>query len=164
MTHETAKDAKAANANPPRIPFLYTLTKIHKPTPVVRPKISGNDTPSEQISAFMDSILQPIAKSQKFYLKDTVDLINFIEITPLPEGIFCFPIRYQSLHEYSTGGGDRHYMQSMRVSMGTAPPIPTHSLKEILRLILQENSFEFNGRNYLQIHRTAPLCQRSRQK
>ena len=29
-------------------------------------------------------------------------------------------------------------------------PIPTQSLKRILKLILQENSFEFNGKNYLQ--------------
>ena len=34
-------------------------------------------------------------------------------------------------------------------------PIPTHSLRKILRLILQENSFEFNDKNYLQIHGTA---------
>ena len=34
-------------------------------------------------------------------------------------------------------------------------PIPTHALKEMLRLILQENSFQFNGRDYLQTHGTA---------
>ena len=35
------------------------------------------------------------------------------------------------------------------------PPIPTHYLREMLRLILKENSFQFNGKNYLQIHGTA---------
>ena len=35
------------------------------------------------------------------------------------------------------------------------PPIPTQYLKEMLSLILKENSFQFNGRNYLQIHDTA---------
>lgn len=34
-------------------------------------------------------------------------------------------------------------------------PIPTNSLRGLLRLILQENSFQFNGRNYLQTHGTA---------
>ena len=34
-------------------------------------------------------------------------------------------------------------------------PIPTNSLRNMLRLILQENSFHFNGRNYLQTHGTA---------
>ena len=35
------------------------------------------------------------------------------------------------------------------------PPIPTHYLREMLTLILKENSFQFNGKNYLQIHGTA---------
>ena len=34
-------------------------------------------------------------------------------------------------------------------------PIPTHSLREMLKLILQENSFHFYGRDYLQTHGTA---------
>jgi len=32
------------------------------------------------------------------------------------------------------------------------PPIPTHYLREMLGVILTENSFEFNGKNYLQTH------------
>ena len=35
------------------------------------------------------------------------------------------------------------------------PPIPTHYLREMLRLILKENSFQFNGKHYLQTHGTA---------
>ena len=36
------------------------------------------------------------------------------------------------------------------------PPIPTHYLREMLGLILKENSFQFNGlENYLQTHGTA---------
>ena len=35
------------------------------------------------------------------------------------------------------------------------PPIPSHYLKQILGLILKENSFQFNGENYLQVHGTA---------
>lgn len=59
--------------NPPRIPVFYTLTKIHKLTPVGRPIISGCDGPTEQIFSFIDYILQPIAKSRESYLKDTKD-------------------------------------------------------------------------------------------
>ena len=35
------------------------------------------------------------------------------------------------------------------------PPTPTRFLREMLGLILNENSFQFNGENYLQTHRTA---------
>ena len=65
--------------NPPRIPVFYTLTKIHKPTPVGRPIISGCSGPTERISAFVDHLIQPIAQLQASYLKDTTHFINFIE-------------------------------------------------------------------------------------
>ena len=49
--------------NPPRIPILVTLTKIHRPYPV-KPIISGCDGPTEQIYSFLDTLLQPIAQKQ----------------------------------------------------------------------------------------------------
>ena len=54
--------------NPPRIPVFYTLTKIHKPTPVGRPIISECDGPTEPVSALVDHLLQPIAQIQPSYL------------------------------------------------------------------------------------------------
>ena len=35
------------------------------------------------------------------------------------------------------------------------PPVPIRYLREMLSLILQENSFRFNGKDYLQTHGTA---------
>ena len=35
------------------------------------------------------------------------------------------------------------------------PPIPTRYLGEMLSLILQENSFQFSGKDYIQTHGTA---------
>ena len=35
------------------------------------------------------------------------------------------------------------------------PPSPKHYMRQMLRLILKENSFQFNGKLYLQTHRTA---------
>ena len=35
------------------------------------------------------------------------------------------------------------------------PPIPKRYLREMLSLILQENSFQFNGKDFLQSHGTA---------
>ena len=54
---------------PPRIPEFYTLTKIHKPTLVGRPIISGCSGPTERISAFVGTLLQPISISQASYPK-----------------------------------------------------------------------------------------------
>ena len=61
--------------NPPRIPEFYTLTTIHKPTPVGRPIVSGSGGPTERISSCVDSLLQPIAKKQESYIKDMTHFI-----------------------------------------------------------------------------------------
>ena len=45
--------------------------------------------------------------------------------------------------------------QAYKKSHNNNPPIPSHYLKQMLGLILKENSFQFNGENYLQCHGTA---------
>jgi len=75
--------------DPPRIPVFYTVTKIHKPTPVGRPIISECDGPTEKISAFVNHFIQPIAQKQVSCLKDTPDFLNFIEKTKLPKNILA---------------------------------------------------------------------------
>ena len=120
--------------NPPRIPVFYTLTKIHKPTPVGRPIISGCDGPTERLSLFVDRLLQPIAQKTKVVSKGFDRLYQLYRNNDSPRETVCKA--YDSFYKDS-------------------PPIPTQHLKRALKLILQENSFEFNGKNYLQIHGTA---------
>ena len=67
---EMAKKWLCQTPTPPRIPIFYTLTKIHKLTPVGRPIISGYDGPTEKLSCFVDKILQPTAQQQKSYRKE----------------------------------------------------------------------------------------------
>ena len=83
--------------NPPRIPVFYTLTKIHKPHPVGRPINLGCEGPTEQISSFVDYILQPIVKAQLSYLKDTTDFVNFIEKTKVEENTVLVSMDVKSL-------------------------------------------------------------------
>ena len=79
---DTTKKWFSQTRNPPRIPIFYTLTKLHKPNPVGRPIIiSGCEGPTERLSSFVDKLLQPIAQTQKSYLKDTTHVINFMEKT-----------------------------------------------------------------------------------
>ena len=100
--------------NPPRIPEFYTLTKIHKPTITGRPIISGCDGPTEKISSFVDTLLQPISKSQESYLKDTTDFINFIERTSVNKQAFLVSMDVTSLYKYTTRRGYRNSMRSIR--------------------------------------------------
>ena len=142
--------------NPPRIPEFYTLTKIHKPTITGRPIISGCDGPTERISSFVDTLLQPISKIQKSYLKDTTDFINFIENTKVKKRTFLVSMDVTSLYtNIPQNEGIEIVCKAYENFYKDNPPIPTHYLREMLRLILKENSFQFNGKHYLQTHGTA---------
>ena len=137
--------------NLPRLPVFYTFTKIHKPNPVRRPIISSCDSATERISSFV----YLSAKVQESYLKDTTDFLKLKEKTkvvkemlvsmdvtslytniPQKEGINIVCKTYQTFHL-------------------NKPPILTIYLRDMLRLILKENSFQFNGKNYLQTHGNA---------
>ena len=96
--------------------------------------LRGCDGSTERISAFVDTLLQPISTSQASYLKDSTDFINFIEETrigkrtifvsmdvtslytniPQEEGITTVCKAYEDDHKYN-------------------PQIPTKYIKEILR-------------------------------
>ena len=129
----------------PRIPEFYTLTKIHKKTPVGRP--------TERISSFVDSLLQPIAIKQEFYMKDTTDFINFIENTQIPDNVALATLDVSSVYtnipqeegiDVVCRFYEDHYEQKL--------PIPTNDLRELMRLILEENSFKFNEKHFVQTH------------
>ena len=140
--------------DPPQIPVFYTLTKIHKPTPVGRPIISGCSGPTERISAFVDHLIQPIAQLQASYLKDTTDFINFIERIKLLK----VPYMFQWTSQYKKKKTQREGITTVCLAYEEFhqgnPPVPTRFLSEMLSLILLENSFQFNLRDYLQTHGT----------
>ena len=46
------------------------------------------------------------------------------------------------------------YCKTYETFYGNKLPIPTHFLREMLRIILKENPFHFNGKNHLQTHGT----------
>ena len=144
------------NTNPPRTPEFYSVTKIHKPTITARPIISDCDEPTEKISSFVDTLLQPISKAQKSYLKDTTDFIDFIEKTKVKKRAFLVSMDVPSLY---TNIPQEEGIDSVCTAYDNFhknnPPIPTKYLREMLRLILKENSFQYNKRHHLQTHGTA---------
>ena len=95
--------------------------------------------------------------------KDTNDFINFIESTKVKKRTFLVSTDVTSLYTniQKNEGIDtvcKAYDNFYKEPPPPPPPpaaIPTHYLREMLRLILKENSFQFNGKHYLQIHGTA---------
>ena len=58
---------------------FYFLPQIHKEIVKGRPIISGNECPTETISAFVDKHLKPDVKQVNSYVKDTKDFIKKVE-------------------------------------------------------------------------------------
>ena len=134
--------------NPLRIPVFYTLTKIHKTIPAARPIISGCEGPTERISSFVVSLLQPIMKIGDSYLRDTTDFINFIERTKVSENTILVPMEVTTLYtNIPQEEGITVVCKAYDSFHKQEPPIPTNYLSEMVRLILKENSFQFFGKN-----------------
>ena len=115
----------------PRIPEFYTPTKIDKKPPVGRPIVSGSSSPTERISSFVDSLLEPIGKKQESYLKNTTDFINFIKNTQISDVVLA------TLDVSS-------FCRNIPQTEGIYVVSRLYDLRELLRLILEENSFKSN--------------------
>ena len=123
----------------PRIPIFYTLTKIHKPTPVGRPIISGCDRPTERLYFFVDKLLGPIAQKQKSYLKDTTDFVNFLERTTLPKDVILVSMEVTNLYtNIPQEEGINIVCTAYANFYRDGPPIPKRSLKKALKLICKK--------------------------
>ena len=145
-----AKKWLSQTSSPPRIPVFSTLTKIHKPIPVGRPIISGCDGPTEKISSFVDTLLQPIAQKQQSYIPDTTGFINFIEKTKIGQDTILVTMDVSSLStNILQEEGTETVFKTYETFHDNDPPSPTRHLREMLGVILTENSFEFNGKKYL---------------
>ena len=96
-----------------------------------------------------------IAQKQASYLKDTTDFLNFIERTKLPKNTILVSMDIISLYtNILQEEGITTVCEAYEEFYERKPPITTRYLREMLSLILQENSFQFNGKDYLQTHGT----------
>ena len=77
----------------PRIPEFYTLTKINEK------KDSGDQSfLGAVVKQIVDSLIQPVAVKQESYLKDTIDFINVIANTQIPDNVVLDLLDVSSLH------------------------------------------------------------------
>lgn len=77
----TGDIAEALKTSSVRTPELYLLPKIHKkthPTPG-RPIVSGNGSPTEKISAFVDFIMKPYVPLIKSYVRDSSHVLEHLD-------------------------------------------------------------------------------------
>ena len=140
-----------------RLGRFYLLPKIHKRTFNVpgRPVISNCGYHTENISSFLDHVLQPLSKMVKSYIKDTNDFLRKVRDLPdLPEdAIFCtidvvglYPnIPHEDGLKAMKEALDKREDQS----------VSTETIMELGELVLKNNYFEHNSKIYKQKRGTA---------
>ncbi|XP_062579196.1 uncharacterized protein LOC134241129 [Saccostrea cucullata] len=151
---------------------FYLLPKIHKlqdnvrnalindlcsirRLPPGRPIIAQCNTPTRKIGAYCDYFLIPIVQKQLTYIKDTTDFINKIEGLELPTDALLITYDVTSMY---TNMEFEEQLNAVRNAYNNADksnsdiPYPdVDDLIFLLRCVLENNYFEFNGKFYKQI-------------
>ena len=81
--------------------WLYILPKIHKSkqNPPGRPIVSANSHPTENISQFVDSHLNPLVPKLSSYIKDTTHFLKKLDdLKELPPGSLLVTLDVSSLY------------------------------------------------------------------
>mgnify|MGYP000031862209 FL=1 len=94
-----------------------------------------------------------MAIKQESYIEGTIDFINFIENMQFPDNVVLATPDVSSLYtnipeEEGTDVVCRYYEDHYEQKLY----IPTSDLRELMRLILEENSFKINEKHFVQTH------------
>ena len=139
----------------PRLARFYLLPKIHKPGNPGRPIVSSNNSPTENISQYVDHFLQPLVRQQPGILRDTTDFLNRLETLPTwKEGWLLVTLDVSSLYTNIPHEEGIEACRSVLNQRSVCDP-PTEDLCSLIEVILTNNVFGFNNKCYHQVHGTA---------
>ena len=136
---------------------LYFLKKIHKTPMGIRPIVSSCESPTENISQFLDYCLQPIMRNLLSYLKDTSQLINELRMLSVEPNTILVTIDVKSLYTCIPHlEGIQACTEALQKAKENNPSQPdTAVLGCLLEIVLKNNCFEFYGTYYKQLQGTA---------
>ena len=148
------KTADFLSFNIDRTPQFYMLPKIHKnlEKPPGRPIISGCNGPTEKISKLVDHFLNPLVPSIRSYIKDTDDFLYKLKnIGNLPNNLTLVSLDVSSLYtniDINEGINACKEMLAIHRSIHELPD--NRAIIDLLRLVLENNNFDFADKHYLQ--------------
>ena len=128
----------------------YLLSKIHK-----RPVISNCGAPTEKVSEFLDSYMQPIMRKGWSYIKDSQDFINKSrKLGKIPDNAILVTADVVGLYpSIPHNVGLRALKEAL--DKQEQKKIATEDLVQMTDFVLKNNFFEFNNQIKQQISGTA---------
>ena len=144
-----------------RTPQFYVLPKTHKEIntslPIGypgRPIVSACSSPTEHISKYVDSLLQPKMKALPSYIKDTTDFINKLKNIRLKQESYLVTLDVASLYTNipHTDGIDActYFLAKDNDNF-----LSTEDISKLIKLVLESNYFQFDSDFFLQKMGTA---------
>ena len=119
--------------------------------------VAGIGSPTEQISQFVDHILNPSSMKVKSYTRDTNHFLNTIRTQPqFNEGTLLVTMDVTSLYtNIPIDAGIRAALRALERDRRGAVKPKNISIIKMLEMVLKRNNFQFNGNHYLQVGGTA---------
>lgn len=143
----------------PRPRRFYILPKIHKNIntwpipghmPPGRPVVSDIDSESYRVSDYVDSFLKPLACKHPSYIKNSYDFIDKIKNGKVNQNTYLVTGDVTSL--YTNMKHDIMLSSFKKIFQKYPDPNrPENYLLKLLKLMIENNDFEFNAETYLQI-------------
>ena len=141
-----------------RTPIFYLLPKIHKPGTPGRPIISGYNSPTANLSTYVDFYLKPIVKQLPSYIQDTTHFLRTLRgfAGKIPQNSFLVTFDVKSLYtNIPHDEGIACCSTALQEFYGQSLPLPLKYMLQFIVFILKKNYFKFRDTFYLQIHGTA---------
>ena len=159
LSKKTSKITKEFDTFPTdiRTPIFYVLPKIHKEVnenlPIRypgRPIVSACNSATENISKFLDSILHQYVSSLSSYIKDTTDFIKKVKkIKFYSKDSYLVTLDVSSLYTNIPHEDGIQACKSFLEKDGISTERITE-IEELMKLVLENNHFKFDGKHYLQ--------------
>ena len=141
--------------------IFYLLPKIHKEQtkwtvphkiPPGRPIVSDVNSESYRIAQFIDYHLASYATGHPAFVKNTYDFLNKLDTITTNSQALLVSLDVDSLY---TNIDNKLGIKAVSEAFSTDPK-PIHPyIIQLLKLSLEGNDFQFNGKHYLQISGTA---------
>jgi len=135
----------------PRTPIIYFLKKLHKNPISVRPIVSNVNSPTCQLSAFMDILLKPIVNRYDHILKNSVQVINELEASTFPSNSILVTADVSSLYPSIPIDESISVILDFIRNYNDPKYPPIIVIENILSFVLKYNCFNFADLFFLQV-------------
>ncbi len=137
---------------------LYWLRKVHKNPHKLRPIVSCCSGPTQKLSQLCNNLLKEFLGSVQYLVSSTGEVIRIIEHLKIPpdarKTVILATLDVKAL--YPSIPHEAGISMALQQAIPTDPPVSADfpkkaMLKEMLRIILAGNTFQFAGRTFKQV-------------